>query len=240
MLEQLATLKLDMQLQYALPLVPGGYIGRNLNGTILTKPAFNLTIEQKERYGLCFVYQLYKLGHNYKTWKQRTVQLINNKLLYYDSKTGFKNEFSLENCSVEVLEPSTLKLSADVYPFRLSNYNNGGEFMECYVTSNELRQMITTITTTKVSGLAIIKDLSDHPNLLTGWLKKQGHVVKNWKSRFFVLNNSVLKYYDKDGQKKSSGSAVEPKGEVDLKGNCNFVIIVATVLYLYHSSYLYS
>ena len=30
---------------------------------------------------------------------------------------------------------------------------------------------------------------------MTGWLRKRGHIVMNWKTRFFVLNNGFLSYY---------------------------------------------
>lgn len=33
------------------------------------------------------------------------------------------------------------------------------------------------------------------PPKMTGWLKKRGHVVMNWKTRYFVLNNGFLSYY---------------------------------------------
>lgn len=34
-----------------------------------------------------------------------------------------------------------------------------------------------------------------YPNGLKGYLVKRGHVMKNWKQRYFVLGNSELKYY---------------------------------------------
>jgi hypothetical protein len=39
----------------------------------------------------------------------------------------------------------------------------------------------------------------------TGWLKKQGHVVRNWKRRFFVLERGRISYFDSDKQ----GSALK-------------------------------
>lgn len=28
-----------------------------------------------------------------------------------------------------------------------------------------------------------------------GWLMKQGHIIKNWKKRFFILDGQYLSYY---------------------------------------------
>jgi len=44
-----------------------------------------------------------------------------------------------------------------------------------------------------------------------GTLTKQGHRIKNWKQRFFVLEGFHLKYYKKKGER-------DPKGVIPLKG----------------------
>ena len=31
-----------------------------------------------------------------------------------------------------------------------------------------------------------------------GWLKKEGHLVKNWKDRHFIVDNGILIYYSQD------------------------------------------
>ena len=38
---------------------------------------------------------------------------------------------------------------------------------------------------------------SKYPPVLEGWLEKEGHIVKNWKKRFFILEmkTRVLRYY---------------------------------------------
>jgi serum/glucocorticoid-regulated kinase 2 len=45
----------------------------------------------------------------------------------------------------------------------------------------------------------------------TGFLHKQGHVVRNWKRRFFVLESTVLLYYE-------SPTDIHPKGQILLDG----------------------
>ena len=47
--------------------------------------------------------------------------------------------------------------------------------------------------------------------LKTGWMSKQGHVRKSWKRRFFVLESTVLLYYERPSDTK-------PKGQVLLDG----------------------
>ncbi|KAL3673097.1 hypothetical protein V7S43_002392 [Phytophthora oleae] len=42
---------------------------------------------------------------------------------------------------------------------------------------------------------------------MSGWLRKRGHVRKNWKARYFVLERSVLRYY-------TDSSCSKLKGEV--------------------------
>ncbi|POM73411.1 Hypothetical protein PHPALM_9747, partial [Phytophthora palmivora] len=42
---------------------------------------------------------------------------------------------------------------------------------------------------------------------MSGWLRKRGHVRKNWKARYFVLEKSVLRYY-------TDSSCSKLKGEV--------------------------
>eukprot|EP00727_Mastigamoeba_balamuthi_P012821 m51a1_g8161 putative p21-activated protein kinase (363) ;mRNA; f:67447-69230 len=44
-----------------------------------------------------------------------------------------------------------------------------------------------------------------------GWLNKRGHIVKNWKKRWFRLKNGSLYYF----KEKQDGA---PKGEIRLKG----------------------
>ena len=47
--------------------------------------------------------------------------------------------------------------------------------------------------------MQMVQDLYDgivHEVLRTGSMRKKGHLVKNWKERFFVLTVNSLKYYE--------------------------------------------
>jgi len=50
-----------------------------------------------------------------------------------------------------------------------------------------------------------------YPNEKEGELKKQGHVVKNWKTRWFVIKDNNFYYFKKKGDSK-------PIGEIPLSG----------------------
>jgi hypothetical protein len=54
------------------------------------------------------------------------------------------------------------------------------------------------------------------PRRLTGWMKKQGHVAKNWKTRFFVLDHGFLTYYVDQQEKPPYG--IDRKGQICLAG----------------------
>eukprot|EP00597_Dinobryon_sp_UTEXLB2267_P019496 CAMPEP_0201110460 /NCGR_PEP_ID=MMETSP0812-20130820/70431_1 /ASSEMBLY_ACC=CAM_ASM_000668 /TAXON_ID=98059 /ORGANISM="Dinobryon sp., Strain UTEXLB2267" /LENGTH=545 /DNA_ID=CAMNT_0047372899 /DNA_START=6 /DNA_END=1643 /DNA_ORIENTATION=+ len=59
-------------------------------------------------------------------------------------------------------------------------------------------------------------DSPEAPLLLRGWLKKQGHKVLNWKSRYFVLDNGLLSYYVEQKSTAPFGDIL--KGQLCLAG----------------------
>ena len=54
------------------------------------------------------------------------------------------------------------------------------------------------------------------PMMLRGWMKKQGHMVKNWKTRYFVLEEGLLSYYV--DQRDVTPYGADRKGRVCLAG----------------------
>lgn len=53
------------------------------------------------------------------------------------------------------------------------------------------------------------------PDMKKGYMLKQGHVVKNWKNRFFVLEEGMLTYYESSTANAPYG--VNKKGEMSLR-----------------------
>eukprot|EP01102_Stenamoeba_stenopodia_P010189 TRINITY_DN3044_c0_g1_i1.p1 TRINITY_DN3044_c0_g1~~TRINITY_DN3044_c0_g1_i1.p1 ORF type:complete len:575 (+),score=118.48 TRINITY_DN3044_c0_g1_i1:476-2200(+) len=71
-----------------------------------------------------------------------------------------------------------------------------------------------------------------------GFLKKQGHLRKNWKTRYFVLEDFMLSYYEnKQSLKRALGKLFLQGGTVEVKGNSILVKAkFGTKKYLYISA----
>ena len=85
---------------------------------------------------------------------------------------------------------------------------------------------ITTLST-KIShfdfGISLIKQPSVESLTLKGWLNKRGHVVRNWKRRYFVLTSNSLKYFKKEKDEPPFGDNL--CGEILLKGAIMNVLV---------------
>ena len=60
-----------------------------------------------------------------------------------------------------------------------------------------------------------ITQMSTVPPLKKGFILKEGHLIKSWKNRFFVLENGVMTYYESSIDKPPYGAG--KKGEMSLK-----------------------
>ncbi len=221
MLENVSRLNVKFDSNFILPLVSGGYVGKN-GGKIF--PVINQTEEEKRNYTMSFVGKFYKQGHGVKSWKERLVQIVDGRLKYFDLNSTYKGEFNIDDCNVTYVPNAECASPPDTYPFKMTNFVTGGEFMYCYVPNSDLRELFSLVIVTKAKQLSISKDLITIPDLTTGWLKKQGHLVKNWKKRFFVLSYGVIKYYEKNGQEQR-GSGENELGAVELKGATVKVVV---------------
>lgn len=67
-----------------------------------------------------------------------------------------------------------------------------------------------------VNGNSLIKTPSAQALGLRGWLSKRGHVVRNWKRRYFILTSIGLKYYKKELPIEPYGGDL--CGEMSLRG----------------------
>jgi hypothetical protein len=80
---------------------------------------------------------------------------------------------------------------------------------------------VENATTDEVIEVVTAPVIVGPPAAKKGTMSKQGHVVKNWKSRFFVLDNGVLTYFESSSPNPPFG--VNEKGRIELKG-CEIVL----------------
>jgi hypothetical protein len=57
----------------------------------------------------------------------------------------------------------------------------------------------------------------DGPVRVEGWMAKQGHIIRNWKNRWFVLDGRRMFYFTKEG-------ATRPKGVIRLVKGTEVVV----------------
>eukprot|EP00792_Barthelona_sp_PAP020_P005152 TRINITY_DN2526_c0_g1_i1.p1 TRINITY_DN2526_c0_g1~~TRINITY_DN2526_c0_g1_i1.p1 ORF type:complete len:207 (+),score=44.79 TRINITY_DN2526_c0_g1_i1:33-623(+) len=72
-----------------------------------------------------------------------------------------------------------------------------------------------------------------------GYMTKQGHFIRNWKKRYFVLRDSILRYFSHPSEKKPRGTIVlgcesevyecdiHLKGELGLSADTNCIVLTA-------------
>lgn len=72
------------------------------------------------------------------------------------------------------------------------------------------------ISTQRQESSVVSKPISSLPPLKKGFILKEGHLFKNWKNRFFVLEAGTMIYYESSTDTYPYG--VRKKGEIILKG----------------------
>lgn len=170
---------------------------------------------------------IYKQGSLIKTWRKRYAVLRGNCLFYYDSP----NSIAKEKGKLKVL---TVERSDEINNGILI-HASGGRVMKMYTDSNEScmiwidalersvhrqsqdygedRYSCVSRQNFKASVAPSITSppaQEEQKILHRGWLQKEGHRVKNWKRRFFVLAGSTLSYYDSTKR----GAKAKGKGQI--------------------------
>ena len=101
--------------------------------------------------------------------------------------------------------------------------------------------VFATISTLPISASKIVKKISNNvqsinnngdaapgttintdlqPPMKKGWMKKEGHVVKNWKDRHFVLDSGILIYYENEHYVNERGRLILSEYYCSYKNKC--------------------
>lgn len=88
--------------------------------------------------------------------------------------------------------------SADISRKNGAIHNKVNEKQCVHACAREGTEGATNIHNTAILGMSKIPKsdvASNCPSSLKGLIEKRGHIVRNWKTRFFLLRSGVLKYY---------------------------------------------
>lgn len=141
------------------------------------------------------------------------------------SSSDNNNNSNNNNNQIVQQTNKSLGIPSGGFGFSMVNYASGGQFLHCYVPSEYMRDLYQLVLQARNAHIASLKTLIQIPDMKTGWLLKQGHLVRNWRRRFFVLNYGVLAYYDQDNVASRKGTVEAPKGKINLK-QAKVVVVV--------------
>ena len=160
-----------------------------------------------------FVGELYKRGHGHKTWKRRKIQFSGRRIKYFE-KTTFKGDFDVRGCTIEV--PITAESGAPTqFQFILHSQNTKDASLICCAETDDVRNLWIRLVNIQSRMLTASASCMNCPPVRVGFMKKQGHVMRNWQKRYFVLDMGILRYYEKSAGK---GLGEKLKGEIGLAG----------------------
>lgn len=182
-------------------------------------PVFNLSVNQNNfDYKLVVIEGLiFKQGHAYKSWKQRRFQLVGSKLRYFNKIGIMKGEIDVKNTYVESISCDDAHSSIGTFPFMIASQDKGiGSYMYFYTQTERDRELWTIIIETQSRLQVSLNTLRACPDMKYGFLKKEGHIFRNWRRRYFVLDMGVLRYYKDEGKGKAVGHGSSLKGEIFL------------------------
>lgn len=141
-----------------------------------------------------------------ENFKQFIRNKLSNKTSESPDTTPNTNNDSISSNPTVALEDASFTVSQPV-PISPSNMKNNHEntFDHSYNLSSPKMK----------SKNEILQNLQPPPKM-RGWLKKRGHLLLNWKTRYFVLDNGFLTYYTDAIDIPPYGKGV--KGQICLAG----------------------
>lgn len=181
-------------------LVEGGYLGDSMRSLVNVPPVDRTVTTDHSGF-------LYKQGHGVKSWKYRRFLLQGRSLKYYDD-TVLKGTVDIKDAHCEDCSAVECNAPKDSFPFKVITPVNTW-FLYALTASERL--MWRMVIDAKVT--AIRQALNGKNMLRRGYLKKEGHMIRNWKKRFFVLDMGLLVYYERESAGNKKNPPVPPFGE---------------------------
>ena len=210
-----ANFSAGLSMDVTIPMIDGGYLGQGVIKQIINVPPADKEVAT-DHIGF-----LFKQGHGYKSWKGRTMLLQGRSLKYFDGDK-MKGTIDIKDAVVHECPYSECSAPETSFPFKITTPH---EYYYMYTTEEEDRLVWKTVVDAKAQAIRIATTDEQGNRLLLrrGFLKKEGHLIRNWKKRFIVLDMGILIYYEKE----SAGNKLSPpkapfgdteKGRITLAG----------------------
>lgn len=149
-----------------------------------------------------------------KESEQQTIEKRNSTTL----KTGTIQNFHNNNNNVNQWVPSAPSTEMNVISSKfvspLESLLDEGNSIIHPCTDEEVVQAFDQILGHRLEEKRKIDEVKRRMQNQKGFLNKQGHLVKNWKTRYFIIKGDNLVYYNVDANNIISSK----KGQFSLKG----------------------
>jgi hypothetical protein len=179
---------------------------------------------------------LYKRGRHSTAWKKRFFILKDNILEYrQNSFTDVKGSGRVQYVCFDNAESNCLEIFLDTGRFLKVSADSKDDLVNwyyqlCHVAGNVASSNPFESNTNQLSGstsssvsqsshnshmsLTESDDQDASPGRKAGWLRKEGNYVKNWKRRYFILEENILYYYEQINE-APKGSGIVTKVEIN-------------------------
>lgn len=187
-----------------------------------------------------YLYRLDSAEKGGKIWVKVFIQLLHNKIQFLKEENGpLQNTIPIQNCEVKMLFGNQCPGREFSFALRSPDTNR---ILYFDTDNKEVRRKWVVAISYQIALNSVDANFppfdygppidNDLQVLLCGDLQKRGHMVKNWKTRFFQLQPRELMYFEKDSLKGKigiDGAIVETEDnsmEFSVKGASGAILLM--------------
>lgn len=141
---------------------------------------------------LVFEGMLWKATDTQKSWEKRLFQLIGGKLRYYNSLGTFRGSFDVmfTDTTDTLIGGIDTPTGKGIHPFSIQTKETKDRYLNLYTTTDYNRSAWMFVLETQSRYIGCLSYLKNCPDKYCGWLKKEGHIFKNWYVYLYIYCNT--------------------------------------------------